>query len=675
MRKKFLLLSILICLSLAGIIFAKHLCTDTPLTKFADGSTEKKVTVPPGTGASIKLPSDSHICFAKLKIDFSGAPGVSLTPYLWVPVSGADQLKQIKISDGTIVHTFVNGSDNCAGNAFSNPSRITTIPGGEVWVANRKWAPGPNDGSVTRLGIVGSEYKCLATYSGFANPTPNGGGVTYDKDGNVWYGPDYQSNQVCRFRKKPAAGCGTENTTFDGEFCYLCKNIPGLGGVYGMIGDRSGNVWISDRQGHRLWQCSGNVNCTAVVNFGGDWPYGIGIDNDDHIWIVRDNGSGKFCEYQPSTGALNCYSTPTGGSGIRGIAVDGNNFVWIADSGTGEVKKFDHNGNWLCSAPVGGTPIGVAIDAGNNAWVVCQTSGMVYQIDQNCNVIKSVSVGDSPYNYSDMTGFRTPKIGTQIGTAAQYYSFTPTNFPYTICSEARPEIGCNPTDTAHVLIDTNFDDKLTDILANCSGGNLVQKEEWCGNFMCEVPITLSAVFIGGEYTLSDLQIEWEEPSSKLSGGFVPCGRLCDDPNTPIFEDCPCRLCHFLILGDKIVKFALFRIAVPIAVLMVVIGGAMFLSAGGSPEKISSAKNLIKNVVFGMVIIFAAWIIVNTIFMLIGLAHWTGPAWAGLEQAWWKIDCPVPGNYLCTPPGGGAPVVCTQDTTKSTPNYCKLPWEP
>jgi hypothetical protein len=155
-----------------------------------------------------------------------------------------------------------------------------------------------------------------------------------------------------------------------------------------------------------------------------------------------------------------------------------------------------------------------------------------------------------------------------------------------------------------------------------------------------------------------------DKSCPLAGGIVPCGRERDDATTPEFENCPCRLCHLFVLVDRIIKFALFKIVVPLAVLMIVIGGIMFLTAGGNPERISSSKKLMTNVAIGILIIFAAWIIVNTILMLIGVADWTG-----LKEGWWQIECPVPG--VCCKYQGSWRIPCF----KSVNEPCKLPWEP
>ena len=125
------------------------------------------------------------------------------------------------------------------------------------------------------------------------------------------------------------------------------------------------------------------------------------------------------------------------------------------------------------------------------------------------------------------------------------------------------------------------------------------------------------------------------PLVSLAAGLVPCGGA-DEPS--------CRLCHFFVLFDNIVKFLLLPppagggIVPGIAALMIAIGGFMYIFAyaggtGKGPEVLSTAKRLFTAVAIGLLIIYGAWIIVNTFFMFIGVQEWTG-----LEE-WWKIDCP------------------------------------
>ena len=122
------------------------------------------------------------------------------------------------------------------------------------------------------------------------------------------------------------------------------------------------------------------------------------------------------------------------------------------------------------------------------------------------------------------------------------------------------------------------------------------------------------------------------PSQAALVPLVPCGGT-GQPT--------CNLCHLFVLFDSIIDFVLFKIVLPIAVLMLVIGGVMFFAAMGNPEKLTTAKSLITSVVIGLVIIFAAWLLVTEFFSVIGISA-TGPLKELLTDpgAWSKINCPI-----------------------------------
>lgn len=114
---------------------------------------------------------------------------------------------------------------------------------------------------------------------------------------------------------------------------------------------------------------------------------------------------------------------------------------------------------------------------------------------------------------------------------------------------------------------------------------------------------------------------------KEGEGLVPCG------NVP---SCPCELCDLFVMIDRILDFLLFKIVPVLAALMIAIGGFMYIFAFGKPETISQAKRLFTAVAIGLLIIYGAWVIINTFFAMIGLSDFglklTGP------DKWFIINC-------------------------------------
>ena len=140
------------------------------------------------------------------------------------------------------------------------------------------------------------------------------------------------------------------------------------------------------------------------------------------------------------------------------------------------------------------------------------------------------------------------------------------------------------------------------------------------------------------------------PDTALADGFcqgpiVPCGRT----GTP-----PCQFCHIFTLLNNLINLVLTCFAPIIAVLMLILGGLMFMishfseaemlpgGTKGGPKLFSQAKGAITAVVIGLVIIFVAWVFLNTLFTYMDVAEWTGfldnpntPE----KEGWWKINCP------------------------------------
>jgi len=103
-----------------------------------------------------------------------------------------------------------------------------------------------------------------------------------------------------------------------------------------------------------------------------------------------------------------------------------------------------------------------------------------------------------------------------------------------------------------------------------------------------------------------------DPSTK-SGFFGKGGGIL--PACP--ENAPCGFNELMKLINNVITFLLFTIATPLAALVIVYAGWLYLSAGGSAENATKAKKILMNVVIGYIIALAAWLIVKTILVSLG----------------------------------------------------------
>ena len=91
-------------------------------------------------------------------------------------------------------------------------------------------------------------------------------------------------------------------------------------------------------------------------------------------------------------------------------------------------------------------------------------------------------------------------------------------------------------------------------------------------------------------------------------GLVPCGNDSTYANR-------CTLCHLIVGIDNIIKWGR-DILVVVALVAIVAGAIMYIVSAGNNTAMEAAKNVIKQALWGVVIVLGAWVIVNTILWLI-----------------------------------------------------------
>jgi len=84
-------------------------------------------------------------------------------------------------------------------------------------------------------------------------------------------------------------------------------------------------------------------------------------------------------------------------------------------------------------------------------------------------------------------------------------------------------------------------------------------------------------------------------------------------------------------------------AVAIVVFLLVIGGIRWATAGGDKEVIGKTQKAITGAIIGLIIVFAAWAILNTIRLFFGLGGITGTPGGGGSSAY---VCPGLGSLRC-----------------------------
>jgi len=92
-------------------------------------------------------------------------------------------------------------------------------------------------------------------------------------------------------------------------------------------------------------------------------------------------------------------------------------------------------------------------------------------------------------------------------------------------------------------------------------------------------------------------------------GLVTCGNTGQPP---------CTYSALEQLVKDVFDFALKYIAIPIAVLMVVWGGIQMAISAGDEGKFKRGRQIITAAAVGLLIVFGAWLIVNTVLKFVGI---------------------------------------------------------
>lgn len=112
-----------------------------------------------------------------------------------------------------------------------------------------------------------------------------------------------------------------------------------------------------------------------------------------------------------------------------------------------------------------------------------------------------------------------------------------------------------------------------------------------------------------------------DDSTGGANGLVPCGRITTDvvqgTNVSVIM-CNCRFEHIGLLIRNVFDFILWKISVPLAGIVVVLGGILLIISGGNPALANQAKNMIKWAIIAVILIFTSWLIINTILVAIGV---------------------------------------------------------
>jgi len=89
----------------------------------------------------------------------------------------------------------------------------------------------------------------------------------------------------------------------------------------------------------------------------------------------------------------------------------------------------------------------------------------------------------------------------------------------------------------------------------------------------------------------------------VNAALVPCGAKTNDP---------CTLKDLFVLAEKVINFLLFQLAMPLAIVAILIGGILMITARGDTGQLQRGKDIFYYSVIGFILAFGAWLIIEVV---------------------------------------------------------------
>jgi tripartite motif-containing protein 71 len=306
-----------------------------------------------------------------------------------------NSIKKFSSSYSPISFTFTSGGTAVS---FNKPSSIAFDGSGNIYISDFD--------TVRKFSNTGSLIATIGTWT-MLNPGTSSAGqnqpgsIAFDSSSNVYVTAPVE-NKVYKF--SPSGNFYVEATSWgsfglaDGEF-----NAPSGIAVNGS------SVYVADSQNQRIqnftdsgvfqdaWSISAlspslpnfNPTCLATDNFGN-----IFVTISFSSCVLKLSSSGELLATigTPHAGSTAAGSAEGQFNQERGVAVDGNGFVYVADTGNNRLEKFTNSGVFV-SVFYGQIPAALSFNSAVN--VAVDKSGNIFVVDYIGNSIKKFS---SEYN-------------------------------------------------------------------------------------------------------------------------------------------------------------------------------------------------------------------------------------------------------------------------------------
>ncbi|MDX1961037.1 MAG: hypothetical protein SFU98_20880 [Leptospiraceae bacterium] len=232
------------------------------------------------------------------------------------------------------------------------------------------------------LGVFGSAGVNVGNTSnpGQFNVIP---GVAVSKDNQFLFVTDHNNNRAQRI-----SVTGTSPSVFRASLGEL---------IFGVALDSNENIFISFVGANRVEKLTPHPSYGGggSVTTGLNAPRGIAVDSNNNVYIANHVATGYINRYDNNL--ANPIAFATGLNLVSGVAISSTGFLYAVLDGSDQVRKYDLSGNLLKTWGTNGSgngqfisPVGIAVDKNGYVYVVDYSRCDIQKFDPDGNFILKI---------------------------------------------------------------------------------------------------------------------------------------------------------------------------------------------------------------------------------------------------------------------------------------------
>ena len=186
-----------------------------------------------------------------------------------------------------------------------------------------------------------------------------------------------------------------------------------------IVGDASGNIYVADRDNHRIQKF--NSTGSFLLEFGqlGDTagafnqPASLALAANGDIFVC-DTENNRIQKFDATGGFLLEFNGSASGTALLkpgGVAVDSAGTVYVADSGNDRILKFDLSGTYQATIGAPGSndgefdqPVAISLDGSNNLYVADKGNERIQVFNASGTFIRNIDGHTSSPSFCLPTG-------------------------------------------------------------------------------------------------------------------------------------------------------------------------------------------------------------------------------------------------------------------------------